>query len=525
MLRSARWNGLGILPIATMVLCLFPGPQAHAATNVLAGDRPGCEHVTARQCLELAIAAMGGEQKLAAITNERLDIAEHRVLAEQSYQQAPFLTTYSRIRRSVDFKRGRVSEAGQNLWPESDLGTGSAESDYTFAASADGAVVRSGKGDKPGSRSMIDAAREVLALGPERLLLTASAAPDLHYLSAEMLRSTLHVVVAFQWQGIPIEILLNGYTHLPDAMDSTRSFDDFWYAWGDVRQRVYFSNWKLVQGIEFPTTRIEERNGLAWSSAQVLDAKFNTSLDGGTFAMDAKAAAQSAKSTGWHIPFNVTKRITLAPGVDLFQGPWSVTIIRQDDGVLILEAPISPAFTQGALAKARSLYPSLPVKGVLTTSDSWPHIAGVREAVAEKLPVYALDLNLPILQRMVAAPHTLHPDGLQEHPQAPIWNSVSNQREIGAGPNRVVLYPLRGESTGRQYMVYFPGRRLLYASDTLVLESGNKLYDPELMREVVQAVQRNHLKIDTVYAMHQGPVAWSDVTGLVSAALRGTNPD
>ncbi|MBN8734977.1 MAG: MBL fold metallo-hydrolase [Xanthomonadales bacterium] len=525
MLRSARWNGLGILPMAAIVLCLFPDPQGHAAPNAHAGDHPGCERVTARQCLELALAAMGGERKLAAITNVQLDIAEHRELAEQSYQQAPFLTTYSRVRRSVDYKLGRVAETGQNLWPESDFGSKPAESDYTFVASATGAVVRGGKGDTPGSLSMIDAAREVLALSPERLLLTAAATSDLHYLPAQTLRSTAHAVVAFQWRGNPVEVLLNRYTHLPDAMQTTRSFDDFWYAWGDVGQRVYFSNWKLVQGIEYPTTRIEERNGLPWRSAQVLDVKFNTPLDDNTFAMDAKAAAQSAKSTGWRIPFDVTKRITLAPGVDLFQGPWSVTIIRQDGGVLILEAPIGPAFTQGALDKARALYPSLPIKGVLTTSDSWPHIAGVREAVAAKLPVYALDLNLPILQRMVAAPHTLHPDGLQEHPQSPIWNSVSEQRQVGVGENRVVLYPLRGESTGRQYMVYFPGRRLLYASDTLVLESGNKLYDPELMHEVVQAVQRNRLKVDTVYAMHQGPVPWNEVTSLVSATLRDASPD
>lgn len=524
MLRSPSLIRFGASTVIVAMLCFSPSPQARAGAGEHGKEYPGCESLTAGQCVDLALAAMGGERKLAGITNAQLDIAEHRVLIEQSYQQAPFLTTYSRMQRSVDFKSGRVAETGQNLWPESDLGSKPAESGYAFVASANGAVVRGGKGDTPGSLSMIDAARELLALGPERLLLTASAAPDLHYLPAETLRSTPHAVVAFQWQGIPVEILLNGYTHLPDAMESIRSFDDFWYAWGDVRQRVYFSNWKLVQGIEYPTTRIEERNGLPWNSAQVLDAKFNTPLDDDVFAMDAKATAQSAKSTGWNIPFAVTRRITLAPGVDLFQGPWSVTLIKQDDGVLVLEAPIGPAFTKGVLDEARTLYPSLPVKGVLTTSDSWPHIAGVREAVAEKLPIYALDLNLPILQRLVAAPHTLHPDGLQEHPQAPIWNTVSGQREIGTGQNRVVLYPLRGESTGRQYMVYFPGRRLLYASDTLVLEPGNELYDPELMHEVLQAVQRNHLKVDTVYAMHQGPVKWSEVTGLVSAALHDAIP-
>jgi hypothetical protein len=88
--------------------------------------------------------------------------------------------------------------------------------------------------------------------------------------------------------------------------------------------------------------------------------------------------------------------------------------------------------------------------------------------------------------------------------------------EIGSGPNRMELYPLRGASTERQYMVYFPQHRLLYASDTLVINSDKTLYDPELMHEVRQAVEREHLLVDTVYAMHQGPAPWSDVMSLLN---------
>jgi hypothetical protein len=76
--------------------------------------------------------------------------------------------------------------------------------------------------------------------------------------------------------------------------------------------------------------------------------------------------------------------------------------------------------------------------------------------------------------------------------------------DIGTGPNRMELYPIRGASTERQYIVYFPERRLLYVSDTLVINPDKTLYDPELMYEVRQAVEREHLTVDTVYAMHQG---------------------
>jgi hypothetical protein len=80
------------------------------------------------------------------------------------------------------------------------------------------------------------------------------------------------------------------------------------------------------------------------------------------------------------------------------------------------------------------------------------------------------------------------------------------------------LYPLRGASTERQYMVYFPEHHLLYASDTLSLNGDGSLYDPELMAEVAQAVKRENLTVDKVYAMHQGPVPWDQVVGLIQKA-------
>jgi hypothetical protein len=469
--------------------------------------------------VDLAIAAMGGRGALEAIANEQLDIANHSLLTEQSYRQAPFLASYGRVKETVDFAKSRLSADVDSLWPESDPDTAAAQSHVTLVATPKAAIVRAGATDSPASLANIESARATLELGPERLLLTAQASSDLHFEPAEDLRSTRHTVLAFRWNGAPVKILINRYNHLPDAVESTRAFNDFWFVWGDVAQRVYYDNWKMICGIVYPTNRIEERNGMLWSSAQVLGDRCNVTLDDKSFAMDAAAAAQSAQSKGWNRPFSDKNHVALAPGIDLYEGSWNVTLIRQDDGVVVLEAPISPMFTQGVLEKARIDNPALRIKAVLTTSDSWPHVAGVREAVAEKLAVYVLDLNQPLLERMIEAPHTLRPDLLETAPQHPLWHVVAGKTEIGSGSNRAVLYPLRGAATERQYMVYFPQHRLLYASDTLMLDSdSHKLYDPELMREVVAAAEREHLQVDTVYAMHQGPTPWDDVTRLVAAA-------
>jgi hypothetical protein len=420
----------------------------------------------------------------------------------------------------VDHAGQRLIKKEHAVWPESDLKQ--ADSDFTLIVTPAGGVVRRGNADGPCGAANLDAAREALALGPLSVLLTAAGASDLRFGIAETLRSTTHTVLEFTWKGIPVRVLVNGDNHLPDAVETTEEFRDFWFYWGDVQQRVYFDNWRWVGGVEYPSNQVTERNGALWMSTQALDVAFNDTVEEKDFAMDAQAAAVSVGMKGWAAAkFGAGQDKTLAEGIDLFQGSWNTTIVKQADGVVILETPISGNFTEGILAEAKRRYPDAEVRAVLSTSDSWPHVGGVRVDVAQGLPVYILDLNAPLLDRMVRAPHAMDPDALERAKKAPVWKIVAGKTEIGTGANRMVLYPLRGASTERQYMVYFPERRLLYASDTLVVNDDHTLYDPELAHEVEEAVEREHLVVDRVWAMHQAPVAWSDVVEMLGKAAQG----
>jgi len=509
--------------LGLVVFFLSPAalPQAAAQTQSQIDD-VACREAGAKGCLALAIAAMGGHERLESIRNLRLDEMSHTALEEQSYRQDPFITSYAHTNETIDFEHGRVHRETHGTWPESD--PGQASFDMTLIADAAGGVYHSAQGDTPCSLGDLDSVREALALGLARMLLVASAAADLHFEGTEVLRSTPHTAVAFTWQGSPVRILVNPFNHLPDALETTRTFRDFWYFWGDVRQKIYFDNWQVFYGLVYPTNEVEERNGTVWQSRQVLSLEINVTTDDALFAMDKAAAEKSAQGKGWDRPFSAAHPTELAPGITLFEGAWNSTIVKQEDGVYILEAPISGLYTQGVIDEAKKRYPDVPIKGVFSTSDSWPHTGGVRQCVALGLPIYILDLNRALLEREVAAPHSLQPDLLAQaagtSPKTPDWQIVSGKTVVGTGANRAELYPIRGASTERQYMVYFPEQYLLYASDTLVLNDNGSLYDPELMREVVAAVTGQGLNVTTVFAMHQGPVAWKQVEDLVHAAGR-----
>jgi hypothetical protein len=147
---------------------------------------------------------------------------------------------------------------------------------------------------------------------------------------------------------------------------------------------------------------------------------------------------------------------------------------------------------------------------VITTSDAWPHIGGLREYASRGVPIYAPALNLPILQRLFAARYVTEPDALAKKARVPNVRAVSGKTTIGAGANRVELYPIGGATTERQMLVYFPGPQLLYTSDAFTIR-GDFVFLPQTVSEVVDAVAREHLTVSTAVGMHYDAVPWSTV--------------
>jgi hypothetical protein len=168
----------------------------------------------------------------------------------------------------------------------------------------------------------------------------------LHYEASQVLRSTPHTVLAFTWNGVPVRLLVNRFNHLPDAVETKQEFSDFWFYWGDVEQRVYFDNWRWVDGVEYPSNQVTERNGAVWSSTQTVDVAFNQPAEDRDVDFDAKVAAASNQMKGWKAAtFQAAQDTVLAEGIDLFLGSWNTTIVKQADGVVILETPVSGLFS------------------------------------------------------------------------------------------------------------------------------------------------------------------------------------
>ncbi len=332
-----------------------------------------------------------------------------------------------------------------------------------------------------------------------------------------MLDGYTHHVLAFTFAGARVRLFLNVPSFLPKAVEMTRArpYDVFWAPWGDVTQRVTFGLWTLEpEGVLYPRLWAFSTGDQPDGTVEVTRVRINPTVVASDFDIPAAARQQliADRRPVAEVPFGTPQRPAheLAPGIVQVPGSWNVVEIKQDDGIVMIEGPISSNYSVKAIADARQRFGNAPIKAVISTSDSWPHIGGLREYAAREVPIYALDLNVPILNRLFAARYESSPDALMKRPRKPTIHVVAGRTIVGSGPNQLVIYPLRTPSGERQMMVYWPARQLLYTSDLFTIRDAF-VFLPQQVAEATQAVAREGLQVATAFGMHYDLTPWSTV--------------
>ena len=499
---------------AIAIFLFLGGAQVAAQTTPPAAD-----------AVRAALEAMGGEARWRALRAIRVGGVGHEHALEQSERpEGPWLTTYRQFAELRDLTAGRLrrTQEMKGFWqPEW-------ETVLTLADREAGTVERGGR-TRPALPNQHRRALQSLDLSPERVLLTALGAHDLGAAGDTVLQGVDHRLVTFPWDDRPVRLYLNAATRLPGAVALPEPEGEIFEAiWGDSPTMTVWSLWSLEPGgLLYPRQRDVFRLGHPLESEILSSVQFDVAAPTDSFAIPAELRQQFAAGPAFdffalkpgELPGGESSEpIELAPGVVTIPGAYAVTWIEQPDGVVVLEATMTSGWTRAVLDRAAERFPGIPVKAVVSTSDAWPHVGGVREFVAEGIPVYALDLNVPLLDRLVAAPHLRGPDRLARAPRAPEFHPVADASTIGVGPNRIELHPVRGEGGERMMLAWLPERRILYASDLLQIMPDGTAFWPEYLIEVAAVVEREGLDPETVFAMHTQPMRWERVVEILAAA-------
>ena len=493
-----------------------------------AAKPPATRSAEARSNVSSALAAMGGETQLRALKTISWSAIGHRFMREQSERPlGPWLVDYFQIVQLRDLQHRRLREERRSRGCDSTSCEKSADwqsSTFVFANDV-GAHVADGK-FQPAQPDAARQAYELLAFAPEQILLEALAAPDLHAEEPILFHGFAQNVISFLRSGVPVRIILNPVTHLPAAVEFTRPIPNsvFWGPWGDVSTRILWSFWQLEPGgLHYPRQWDIESNGRPDYTLTINELTLNPEAPADQFFIpeDIASAIRARRRPIDDIPFGRPNSppINLAPGIVQVPGSWNVEEVRLDDGIVIIEGPISNGYSARTIEDAQHRFPGLPIKAVITTSDAWPHIGGLREYAARGIPMYALDLNAEILSELFAAPYRIFPDALAKKHRKPDLRLVSQRTPLGSGINRMELIPLRTQTGERQLFIYFPDHRLLYSSDLFQRDQTGAFFLPQTLSEAVDAARRENLNVDTVFGMHLAPTPWKTVIDFVSSIV------
>jgi glyoxylase-like metal-dependent hydrolase (beta-lactamase superfamily II) len=493
-----------------------------AALYTAAPQSPSAQ---ARDLVMRAVEALGGKAALTSIASLDIESIGHDYFIDQSERpEGPFIVGYvsTSEHRDVSGGRSRLETQQRNVLAPDWSGGGA----VTIVDAAGAAVTRSGK-YIAASRAAFEDGRERLEMAPERLLLTAIDAPDLAIAPPVTLQGIPQHVVTFTWRGRQVRVLIDAHDDVLSAVETTS--DDAYGIWGRVRTTIYYSLWTLLPGgVRYPLQTDREWNGVTQSSSTITKIAVNQRVDAAQFTIPDETkkafAALPAVSGIPALTFDPAKATELAPGVTQFSGNWNVAFVRQPDGVVVIEAPIGSSYSAAVLAEAERRYPGTRVKAVITTSDAWPHLGGLREYVARGIAVYACDLNRPILERLLKADYSAHPDALATSPRAPRFTWVTGKTVIGSGDTRIEIYPAHGENGERMLFAYLPSAKLLYSSDDIQRDRPNHFFMPEYLFEVREAVRRYGLAVDRIFGMHVGPTPWSAIEDAIASAAASSGP-
>lgn len=478
----------------------------------------------AQSRVRAGLEAMGGEARWRAMTSVKLSGRGHWYHIEQSERpEGPYVVSYEQVDEVRDLARGRLRQTATGFSPVLPP-----EGFTSSLLLADGAVAMERGGQwAPMRAAQLQDFELRLLTAPERVLLHALDAADLARLPDTVLQGVPHHVVRFTHGTTEVRIYLNQHTRLPTAVDALDAHpaDVMWSVWGDVLIRTYLQGWTLEPGgLLYPHHWQEERSGVPYHLFTVSTVGFDVPLEEAALTLPdevRKAYAARAQQTADTLPLGGRKGegpAELAPGVVQLPGLWNVALVRQDDGLVVLEAPISSGYSARVLEEAQRRFPGARVSAAVSTSDAWPHVGGVREYVARGVPLYALDLNRPLLERLLAAPRTRTPDALARAPRRAVLRSISRRLTVGRGENRVELIPLRTEAGERMVLAWLPGPRLLYTSDVVQPQSDGGFFNPVQLQELVQVVAREGLQPEAIFGMHVGLTPWTRITEALAKA-------
>lgn len=465
---------------------------------------------TAREIINSVVESMGGTEKWSEVSQIRTRHIGHKYWLEQSENpNGPFITSYEVVEemRALNVRKLHRKESTRQFQSKE-------ASESEIVINGEQGIMKFGQRSFPLPYQLRTGHEEWLRYAPEQLIFDAQKA-DLQLQKEQNLDGTPHFVLSYIQDGLDHQLFINRHTLVitQAKIETHLPYDIFNYPWGKFITTIKYSlHWIYTGGFRYPAQWDVYKLGKHYRSSTIVDIDFQSEVDSVAFQIPKDLPPAPPAVLVDKSPLNTTGAIEVAENIQTIPGMWYVGHIEQEDGILVIEGPISSGYNEQHLAYLKKQYPNKPIKGVFATSDAWPHIGGIRAFAAGKVPIYTHQLNEGIIKQVLQADHSLMPDAYEQKRYNPDLRLINKPMELDDPKAPVKIIPVNGEGGERMIMLYMPNQKVLYASDLVQYNGRSKrFFSPQYLSEVKKVVQQHQLDVVTVFAMHTSPIPWQNV--------------
>jgi glyoxylase-like metal-dependent hydrolase (beta-lactamase superfamily II) len=325
---------------------------------------------------------------------------------------------------------------------------------------------------------------------PLVLMRTALDAPQsVETRQDEQFGGKAHHVIALPGSVSPIRLFIDPETFLPAKADTLE--DDPIY--GDTLYEVIYTDWRRAGEIMVPfrltqkltglgktiTVQTEERTAVL-NNAQVqagtldIPADLAVSYDPADALRGERMSQLFLRRQALGLPSYVDQSLSVVftesgPG----SGVWHVTggshnslVVELTDRLIVVEPALFESRSEAVISAIKARFPGKPIRTIVVSHFHFDHSGGVRRYAAEGADVIVGDASRAHFEAIMAAPHTVVPDALQNNPRQVIVTAVpAAGLTLTDGVRAVGVYPIQNTHAADMVIAHVSGENLVFVSD------------------------------------------------------------